>query len=316
MVYIFILLFIGRTLMNKFYTVEEYAKLKNVTDKTVYEWVKENKLNEINLSHKISKLVYEPTDSTKKNIAIIAFSNLKGGCGKTTLATHFAALLSIIGFKVLLIDTDHQNQCSMFFPQQPYELTIVDVLKGKINIQDCIYKTSTKTSEIDIIYSDFALSLFVPMLNDRDRLKKSIDPIIDNYDFIIIDTSPNFDIVSQNVARISTHIIIPIKLETLHIQGMEHNLLGLEQVAQIDTNKVIGIMPNIVELQLAQQRAIFNLLSEKYPNLLFMHEGLLIPKDPELPKVVDFNTTIFDFRPKSRGSSAIKRALHETLRRI
>ncbi len=297
-----------------FYTVEDYAEAKKVTTKTVYEWVKEDKLKEINVTHKIPKLVYDPKE--KKKPYVIALSNLKGGCGKTTLAAHFAALLSTLDFKTLLIDTDHQNQCAMFFPQQPYELTIVDVLKGKVNIKDCIYTITTKTSELDMIYSDFALSLYVPLLNDRNRLMKSMEPVMDDYDFIIIDTSPNFDIVSQNVARMSTHILIPIKLETLHIQGMEHNMLGLEQVAEIDINKIIGILPNMVEMNYTQQRAIFSLLSEKYPELLYTKTEHLIPKDPELPKVVDFNSTIFDFRPKSKGSSAIKRALIETLRRL
>jgi cellulose biosynthesis protein BcsQ len=58
--------------------------------------------------------------------------NLKDGCGKTTIASHLAALLSILDFKVLLIDTDHQNQCRLFFPERSYENTLLDALEGSV----------------------------------------------------------------------------------------------------------------------------------------------------------------------------------------
>ncbi len=298
----------------KYQTVEEYSHKEKVTPQAIYDRVNQGKLGEVDFAHKTPKLVYEKEDQKKGYI--IALSNLKGGCGKTTIACHLAAILSKVGFKVLLIDTDHQNQCESFFPERSYEYTVNDVFLNDIDINDCIYKTKTNTSLLDIIFSDYKLALKAPEITNRDILSKSLEHIRDKYDFIIVDTSPNFDIVTQNVIRAADGIIIPMIPHPLHLKGLNHNLSGLEEVAEVSIDeKVLGILLNIFDKKQAIHRDTITLLNaqEFYQQLLF---ETIIPADPQLPKVTLFNTNIFDFKEGSTSSQALKKLTWEMLRRI
>lgn len=295
----------------KYLTVEDYAKNENVTSKTIYEHVKHKKLAEINIKQDLPKLVYN--SASKKFTEIIAFMNLKGGAGKTTISVHTAAMLSKLNFKVLLIDTDHQNQCRLFFPDQHYDYSLKTVLAEEAPITDCIYTTQTETSNIDIIYSSYSLTLFAAKFYDQDKLKTLIDQVKSNYDFIIIDTSPNFDIININVARAANRIIVPLTPTTLHIEGMAHNFEALEKVAEINTKNVLGILPSIYNDKKAEHRAYLELMREEYPHLLF---DIQIPQDTHLEKVATDRKTILDAREKSKSSQSFKKFIWELLRRL
>ncbi len=294
-----------------YYTVEEYAKKQKLTPKTIYEYVKQKKLSEINIKQDLPKLVYVP--DSKRNAEVIAFMNLKGGAGKTTITVHTATMLSKLDFKVLLIDTDHQNQCRLFFPEQHYDHSLKSALADEASLKECIYKARTETSELDILYSSYSLTLFAAKFNNQNKLKSLIDEIKASYDFIIIDTSPNFEIININVARAASRIIVPLTPTTLHFEGMAHNFEALEKVAEIDTTKVLGILPSIYNEKKAEHRAYLELINEEYPHLLFKTS---IPQDTHLEKVATDRKTIFDVREKSKSSQSFKKFVWELLRRL
>lgn len=297
--------------MRKYYIVDDYAKKENVTPKTIYERVKQGKLSEVNIKQDLAKLVYE--EELNNEAETVAFMNLKGGAGKTTISVHAASLLSKIGFKVLLIDTDHQNQCRLFFPEVHYEYSLKSALADEAGIEDCIYTVQTETSYLDIIHSSYSLTLFAAKFDDRDKLTNVLKKVKSNYDFIIIDTSPNFEIININVARASDRILVPLTPTTLHIEGMAHNFEALDKVAEIDTHKVLGIVASIYNDKKAEHRAYLELLKETYPHLMFENA---IPQDTNLEKVATDRRTIFDVREKSKSSQSLKRFIWEMLRRL
>jgi chromosome partitioning protein len=295
--------------MIKYYTFENYGKLKGVDRTTVSKWASHRQVKTIKITEKIPNLVYE---NVNEEPSIISLMNLKGGCGKTTIAVHLAVLLSILDYKVLLIDTDHQNQCRLFFPEQPSEYTLKDALEKTVSIQDCIYQTKTKSSVLDIIYSDYGIALLE--LKSMDLLKTLIEPIKQQYDYIIVDTSPNFDMLARNVARMSSHIIIPMIPAALHIDGMIHNFKGLENICNIDVEKtVIGIIFNMVKQTHSQHNYHINNMNSNYPGLTFHNN---IPDSADLSKISEFFTNIFDYKSKSKGSVAMKRFIWEVLQRL
>jgi len=294
----------------KFYTTQEYAKLKDVDDSTVKKWSSEKKIKSYNIHHRLSNLVLEK-DNNKTSI--ISFMNLKGGAGKTTLAAHFASLLSKVGFKVLLVDTDHQNQCKLFFPEQSYEYAINDILNNEIDVSKGIYKVSTHDSTLDIIYSSYALALFARNYKNLDGFYEMINKIKDNYEFIIVDTSPNFDIINHNVANTVTHIIIPVIPTNMHIEGISHQIEALQNIANIPLERIIGILPNAVNEKTIEHPTYVEYLHSEYKEGVYEHK---IPFDPWLEKVTTYKTNIFDYREKSKASQSLKKAVWETLRRL
>ncbi|MDH5681124.1 MAG: ParA family protein [Spirochaetota bacterium] len=294
----------------KFYTTQEYATNHNVDESTVKKWALEKKVKSYNIHHRLSNLII---DQDNKETTIIGLMNLKGGAGKTTLAAHFASLLSKVGFKVLLVDTDHQNQCKLFFPEQNYEYAINDILNNEVDVNNGIYKVSTHDSNLDIIYSSYALALFARNYKSLDGFYEMINKIKSNYEFIIVDTSPNFDIINHNVANTVTNIIIPVIPTNMHVEGIGHQIEALQNIAKIPLDRILGILPNAVNEKTIEHPTYIQFLENEYPEGVYENR---IPFDPWLEKVTTYKTNIFDYREKSKSSQSLKKAVWETLRRL
>ena len=299
--------------MKKFYTVDEYAELKGVNPKEPYRWAKSDKIKELKIaSH--PKLICEVNGTDAETIA---FMNLKGGAGKTTVSVNFAVLLSKLGFKVLVIDTDHQNHCRLFFQEIEYEYSVVDALKNPEKSKDYIYKAISGTAEIDILFSSYDLELFADDFRDDNRLSQVIDNVKADYDFIILDTSPAFNVISRNAAKAANSLIIPLKPEPMHYEGMTHYLGALVMKTQIPKENIKGMVFNLVNEKAAQHNGYMEVLREEYKDFCFES---YIPQDVHIPKTVDLlmgiRTNIFYYKEKSRASQSLKQFTWETLRRL
>ena len=152
---------------------------------------------------------------------IIALTNQKGGVGKTTTSSALAAgLSSFYNKKVLAIDLDPQGSLGFSLGLDiENSSTIYDVLKGNVPIQDAIQTTDY----CDIITSNILLSGAELEFTSADRelcLKKALAPVIDHYDFIIIDTPPALNILTVNAYVAADHLIIPMAPEILSLLGL------------------------------------------------------------------------------------------------
>lgn len=290
----------------KFYSVDEYAKIQNKTPQTIREWCQSRKVKSVSIMSTLSKLILEE-NTTSPNI--ISLVNMKGGCAKTTTAVHLAVLLAKLKFKVLLVDTDHQNQCELFFPQQEYSRDIAHILRGE-KINQCIH--TIPEHNMDIVFSSYDVAVIAPTLSSQEWLNKVIEPIRPNYDFIIFDTSPNFDFIVRGVISASSHIVIPVVPVTQHISGLNHNLKALRQ-AKIPVDKIAGILPTIVKPRLAQHNYFIDELKKEHDDLIF---DSAIPEDGHLLNAAASRTNIFDYREKSNASRALKKFTWELLQRL
>ena len=294
----------------KFYTTAEYAEKIGVDEAVVKKQAIAGKVKSINVTKSQPNLIM---DQENTETSIIGLMNLKGGAGKTTLASHLAVMLSKIGLKVLLIDTDHQAQCKLFFPQQDYEFALDDILSQNANVKDAIYSVNTENSKLDIIYSSYSLALFAHNYKNLDGFLEMVNKVKDDYDFIVVDTSPNFDIINRNVATTVTHIIIPVIPTNMHVEGIEHQRDALQKIAHVPLERIIGIIPNNVNEKKVEHPSYIEYLKEVYTDVVF---DTYIPGDPWLEKVSTYGTNLFDYREKSRASQALKKFTWETLRRL
>lgn len=295
----------------KFYTTSAYAQKYKIAESTVYEHSREKKLETytISQSKETPRLICEPSNDTPYIVSLI---NLKGGCAKTTTAAHLAILLAKFHFRVLLIDSDHQNQCRLFFPNQNNKFSLVDIIEGA-KIQDCIHRIITNSFEMDMLFSGFALPMVSNQIKTTEWMTDVIQPVRSNYDFIIIDTAPAFTILEHNIAIVSTNIVIPLTPTTAHVDGLDHYIKGLKKILKIPSERITGILPTIVEPQLAQQKYYLKELKNIYGDILFDSKIL---KDAHLPKTMDFGTNIFDYREKCKSSQALKKFVWELLQRL
>jgi ATPases involved in chromosome partitioning len=168
---------------------------------------------------------------------IISIINQKGGVGKTTTTCSLAAALSLKGENVLLVDLDPQNNASQSLGVRDCENNIYQALKGEsellpIEIMD----------NLSLVPSSMDLSALENEMNGEPGreylLKELIEPVKDQYDFILIDCSPSIGLIALNALSACDTFIIPVLPHHLSIQGLS----GLAEVAKKNTNP--ELIPN------------------------------------------------------------------------
>ena len=141
---------------------------------------------------------------------VIAIANQKGGVGKTTTSQALCAGLAYKGYKVLGVDLDPQGNFSTACGAENYNIpTIYELMKGEVSIVETIQNMK---SGFDVIPSNIMLAGAEQELSQtgkEHRLKEAIMPVLDNYDFIIIDTPPSLGVLTVNAFTFATDILIP-----------------------------------------------------------------------------------------------------------
>lgn len=161
---------------------------------------------------------------------VISISNQKGGVGKTTTTCNVAAGLKKKGFRVLIIDLDPQGNLGFNVgADADISATIYDVLKGDTKTQFAIQKTDTT----DIITSSILLSGIELEFTNTGReflLKEAIKPILNSYDYILLDTPPALGIITINAFTASDTIIVPMLSDIFSLQGISQLYETVERV--------------------------------------------------------------------------------------
>jgi chromosome partitioning protein len=154
---------------------------------------------------------------------IISILNQKGGCGKTTTAVNLSAALALLGKKVLVIDMDPQaNATTAFGVQKNEENSVYRVLTGEQTMDEAI--VPTEISGLDVLPSHISLSgAEVELSKDIGFpfiLKESVDGLLDDYDYVLLDVPPSLGILTINSLVAADSVIIPIQAEFYALEGM------------------------------------------------------------------------------------------------
>lgn len=248
---------------------------------------------------------------------VIAISNQKGGVGKTTSAVNISAGLAARGYRILLIDTDHQASCTVAFGMQSnYDnKSIYAALVGLSPIQDCIIRT--RYENLDIIPSTpHLVGAEIELVNFTEReyiLTEKLAPLKSIYDFIFIDCPPSLGIVPVNSLMASDSVIIPLQCEYFGIEGLELilNTMKILQKRLKPELYVEGILLTMYEEENALSRKILDLMRNNFGEKVF---DTFIPRDP---KFIDSTAkqipVIIDKKIQSVGALAYDRLILEFL---
>jgi len=228
---------------------------------------------------------------------IISIANQKGGVAKTTTALNLGAGLNKEGRKVLLIDLDSQTDLTIGLGIPETQYTINDVMQGKP-----ISKSITKlNNSLSIIPANKDLKSIQMSLNKFDILSKALASVKNDYDFIIIDTSPGINVLTINAILTSNIILIPITAEYFALRGLKDFTETIEQLNKkfdITPAKIKILVTNFDTRKVHHREAVE--LVEKHFKKELLH--IKIRTNVALTDSTSQGKSIFEYAPTSHGS--------------
>ena len=217
---------------------------------------------------------------------IIAIANQKGGVGKTTTSMNLAASMATLEKKVLLIDADPQANASSGMGvnlEEDVECSLYNLLTDKLDAHEAIY--TTDIDGLDIIPSHIDLvGAEVEMLQFKERewcMKKLLDEVKDEYDYILIDCSPSLGLITVNAMTAADTVLIPVQCEYFALEGIS-KLLGTIKLIKAKLNKgleIEGFLLTMYDSRLRLANQIYDEVKRHFSHLVF---NTVIPRNVRL----------------------------------
>ena len=206
--------------------------------------------------------------STNSRPVIITVANQKGGVAKTTTAVNMAALFANQGRRTLLVDMDPQGGSAVCIGMDTttMEKTIYDALvKPDVQIANVLVATEfgfdLAPANIDLAGAEIELK---QVLAAETVLQRKLKPVLDNYDYIVVDTPPSLGILTVNSLTAADKVLIPISAEYMALRGLRMLLDTLENVREVTSPglKIMGILATRYDSRTINSREVYQYLGE------------------------------------------------------
>jgi chromosome partitioning protein len=245
---------------------------------------------------------------------VIAIANQKGGVGKTTTAVNLGAALAELGFRTLVVDMDPQGNATTGLGIDPSSLehTTYDVLIHSLPMEDCVEPTEVRNLFVAPASRDLsgAEVELVGMMSRETRLKRAIEGVLDDYDYVIVDCPPSLGLLTVNGLSAVKEIIVPIQCEYYALEGLALLTNNVELVKShlnpdLDITGLVLVMydgrTKLAEQVKEEVRGHFG--SKVYRNA--------IPRNVRLSEAPSFGQPITVFDSSSRGAVAYRELARE-----
>ena len=249
---------------------------------------------------------------------VLTLANQKGGIGKTTTAVNLAAFLGKKKKSVLVIDLDPQGNATSGLGIDKGELdtTIYDVLVNDEPITDSIWESSAVNVSIcptNINLAGAEIEL-VNVMSRENVLKEAIKPVLDDYDFIIIDCPPSLSILTINALTASNGIIIPIQGEYYALEGLTQ-LIDTINIVKKKLNKnlsILGVVLTMFDRRTQLTKQVQEEVENYFGDKVF---DTVIPRNVRLAEAPSHGVAILDYDKSSKGAKAYESLAAEVIKR-
>lgn len=248
---------------------------------------------------------------------IISVANQKGGVGKTTTTVNLGASLANLGKKVLLVDSDAQGNATSGLGIAKGEISedIYDVLINNRSIADVVLPSSRENMDIvpasiELAGAEVELSTF----NRREtRLKEALEPIREDYDYILIDCPPSLGHLTLNAFTASDSVLIPVQCEYYALEGLSQ-LLNTVRLVQKHFNKDLKIEGVLLTMLDRRTNLGYEVVEEVKK---YFHEKVyetIIPRNVRLSEAPSHGLSIIDYDANSIGGQTYQDLAKEVLK--
>lgn len=234
---------------------------------------------------------------------IIGIANQKGGVGKTTTAVNLAAALGVLEKKVLIIDADPQANATSGLGVEEVRNSTYNLLEHSEKVEDCIYKTSSPNldiipSHIDLVAAEIEL---VDKENREFMLRTALEPIKDQYDFIIIDCAPSLGLITINALTAADSVIVPIQCEYFALEGLGKLLNTIKNVQNIHNPdlSIEGLLLTMYDSRLRLSNQVVEEVNMHFPEMVF---ETVISRNVRLSEAPSFGESILMYDAESKGA--------------
>ena len=247
---------------------------------------------------------------------VIAVANQKGGVGKTTTAVNLSTSLAKKGKKVILIDGDPQgNATSGLGVEKDLDNSIYDVLVEEVDIKTTLQDTCVKTlkvcpSNMDLAGAEVEL---VSQMSREFRLKEKIDPIKDEFDYIIIDCPPSLGLITLNSFTAADSVLIPVQCEYYALEGLGQ-LLNTINLVKKHLNKnleIEGAVLTMYDMRTNLSNQVVKEVKRYFDDKVYK---TVIPRNIKLSEAPSFGMPIGLYDPKSKGARAYEKLAREVMK--
>jgi chromosome partitioning protein len=256
----------------------------------------------------------KPGEPRSGRATVISFANQKGGVAKTTTTLNLAVAFKEAGNDVLAVDLDPQGNLTMSQGIDPdkVEKSMYDVLVERTPISEVIQsrEIDLAVASIDLAGAEIAMSAQI----GRERsLQKALDEVLDDYDFICIDTPPSLGLLTINALTASNKVIVPVQCEYLSMRGLVQ-LQNTLQMIRENLNPDVeleGIVATMLDSRTVHAKEAVEILEENFGDLVFKSRIKKAIKFAEAPVR---GSSVLKYDPKGNAAKYYRDLAEEVLK--
>jgi chromosome partitioning protein len=261
-----------------------------------------------------SEVVFVPDRPRRPLPRVIAIANQKGGVGKTTTTVNLGAALAELGLRTLLVDLDPQGNAStgLGIENRGLEHSMYHVLMHDEPLENVIEPTDVKhlfvaPASLDLAGAEIEL---VPAFSREQRLKRAIEAVIDDYDYVLVDCPPSLGLLTVNGLSAASEVLVPIQCEYYALEGLGQLLRNVDLVKR-NLNPELELSTILLVMYDARTKLSDQVASEVRDHFGDKVLRSVIPRTVRLSEAPSFGQPITVFDPRSRGAIAYRDAAEE-----